>query len=120
MEDRYDDALTHIRKAVQVAPGSADAATFACFILAFSGFSEEAVLHGERAMTLSPNYPGYYLGILGNAYRLAARFEEAISAFNAFNVRNAGFGLTDLVIIYQQTGRPEEAKQPAGQLLSVR
>lgn len=120
MEDRYDDAVSHIRKAVQVAPGSADAATFACFILAFSGFSEEAVVHGERAMTLSPNYPGYYLGILGNAYRLAGRFEEAISAFKTFNARNAGFGLTDLVIIYQQNGRPEEAKQTAEQLLSVR
>ena len=117
---RYDEAVHYARKAVQLAPGSADAATFACFVLAFSGFPEEAVVLGERAMTLSPNYPAYYLGQLGNAYRLAGRFDEAITAFKEYNARNAGFGLSDLVIAYQQINQPEEAKQTAEQLLSVR
>ena len=95
-------------------------ATFACFILAFAGYPEEAVAYGERAMTLSPNYPGYYLGHLGNAYRLAGRFDEGIAAFKAYHARSAGFGLSDLVIAYQQVDRPEQAKQAAEQLLSVR
>lgn len=120
MEGHYDEAVAHVRRAVQVAPGSADAASLACFVLAFSGHPEEAVVHGERAMTLSPNHPGYYLGMLGNAYRLSGRIDEAIAAFQAFNARNAGFGLADLVIAYQQTDRTEEAKRAAEQLLSVR
>ncbi len=120
LEGHYDEAVVHVRRAARLAPGSADAATFACFILAFCGYPEEAVAHGELAMTLSPNYPAYYLGILGNACRLAGRFDEAIIAFKAHNARSAGFGLSDLVIIYQQIDRPDEARRMAEQLLSVR
>jgi len=120
MKGSYDKAVAHARRAVQIAPGSADVATYACFILAWSGYPGEAVAHGERAMTLSPNYPGQYLGILGNAYRLSGRIEEAIAAFRAYHARSPGFGLVDLVTVYQQTGRPEEAKQAAEQLLSIR
>jgi adenylate cyclase len=116
----FGEAVDHARLAVRLAPGSADAASFACFVLAFAGFPEEAVMHGERAMTLSPNYPAHYLGHLGNAYRLAGRIEDAITAFKAYHVRNAGFGLSDLVIAYQQIDQPEQAKQAAVQLLSIR
>ena len=42
-----------------------------------------------------------YLGNLGNAYRLSGRTEQAIAAFKAYHARSPGFGLTDLVIIYQ-------------------
>jgi tetratricopeptide (TPR) repeat protein len=60
-----------------LAPGSADAATFACFVLASSGYPKEALRQIERAIKLSPNYPASYLGHLGNAYRLTGKIEEA-------------------------------------------
>ncbi len=120
MEGRHEDAAAHARRAALLAPGSADAATFACFVLAFAGYPHEAVAHGERAMTLSPNYPAYYLGHLGNAYRLSGRAADAIAAFKAYHARHPGFGLTDLVIIYQETGRPDEAERTARDLLSIR
>ena len=120
LDGRYIDAAFYARKATQTAPGSADTATLACFVLAFAGYPNEAVVHGEMAMTLSPHYPATYLGILGNAYRLAGRVEEAINAFKAYNARNPGFGLVDMVIVYQQTNQPEEAKATAEQLLSIR
>jgi adenylate cyclase len=74
----------------------------------------------EKAMTLSPNFPPVYLGVLGNAYRLSGRIEEAIAAFKAYDARNPGFGLTDLVIAYQQKGQPEEAKHAAKRLVAAR
>lgn len=120
LRGRYDEAVADARKAVQLAPSSADVATFACFVLASSGFPEEALVQIEKAMALSPNYPANYLGHLGNAYRLSGRFEQAIAAFKAYDARNAGFGLTDLVIAYQQTDRSELAKQTAERLLTVR
>jgi adenylate cyclase len=120
IECRYGDAAAGIRRAVQLAPGSADAAAFACAILAFAGHPGEAIAHGERAMMLSPNYPAYYLGVLGNAYRLSGRIEESIAAFKAFSVRSPGFGLADMVIAYQRIGRTEEARHAAEQLLSFR
>ena len=120
MKGRYEAAVAHARQAVRLAPGSADAATFACFVLASSGAPEQGIVEGERAMTLSPNCPGYYLGHLGHAYRLAGRIEEAIAAFTAYDARSPGFGLADLIIAYQESGRPEQARQAAERLLSVR
>jgi adenylate cyclase len=120
VEGHYDEAAVHARRAANLAPGSADAVAFACVVLANTGYPQEAVALGERAMILSPNYPASYLGQLGNAYRLAGRIEDAIAAFKAYHARSPGFGLSDLVIAYQQTDRPAEAKRTAEQLLSVR
>jgi adenylate cyclase len=116
----YDEAAALVRHAARLAPGSAHAATMACFVLAFAGYAGEAVPHGERALPLSPSYPGYFLGTLGNAYRLAGRTEEAIAAFKAYHAQAPGFGLVDLVLIYQQKGRHEEASHYAKLLLSIR
>jgi adenylate cyclase len=120
MFGRYEDAAEKIRRAARLAPSSADAAAYACLVLAFAGYPEEAVAHGERSIVLSPNYPGYYLGHLGNAFRLAGRFEEAITAFEAYHARNPGFGLSDLVITYQQIDQVDKAKQVVEQLMSIR
>jgi adenylate cyclase len=120
MGGRFAAATAHARQAVRLAPASADAATFACFVLASSGLPEEGVGEGERAMTLSPNCPGYYLGHLGNAYRLSGRTQEAIAAFSAYEARTPGFGVADLVIAYQQSGQEDRARQAVARLLAAR
>jgi len=120
MQRRYDEAVADARKVVQLAPGSADAAELASFVLTPSGYPEEAVVQSEKAIALSPNYPAVYLGTLGNAYRLSGRTEKAIAAFNAYHARSPGFGLTDIVIAYQETGQPEEARRTAEQLMAAR
>lgn len=117
---QHDEAVAAARKAVELAPGSADTAEFASHVLAASGYPEEAVALSEKAMTLNPNYPAVYLGTLGQAYRLSGKTEKAIEAFQAYHARNPGFGLTDIVIAYQHTGRLEEARQTAKQLLAAR
>jgi adenylate cyclase len=117
---QFGEAVDHVRRALLLAPGSADVAGYACFILACAGYPEQAAAQGERATALSPHYPPYYLGILGNAYRLSGRTEEAIAAFKAFHARAPGFGLADLVIVHQQSGRPEQAKEAADQLMRAR
>ncbi|TIP22609.1 MAG: tetratricopeptide repeat protein [Mesorhizobium sp.] len=118
LEGRFDEAAAHARKAVELAPGSADAASFASFVFASAGLPEKAIEYSERATKLSPKYPGYYLGHLGHAYRLAGHFENAIAAFKAYEARNPGFGLVDLVIAYCQSGHLDLAEQTATRLLS--
>ena len=122
MEGRYEEAVAGARRAVKLAPGSADAAHFASFVLASAGYAKEAVAESKKAMALNPYYPPYYLGNLGYAHRLAGQVEEAITAFKAYDahVPGSGFGLADLVILYQQSGRSDEAKQMAERLLSAR
>ena len=122
MRGQYDEAVAHARRAVELAPSSADAAHFASFVLASAGCAKEAVGESKRAMALNPNYPPYYLGNLGYALRLAGQVEEAITAFKAYDatVPGSGFGLTDLVILYQQNGQSDEAKHTAERFLSIR
>ncbi len=52
--------------------------------------------------------------------RSGGRIEEAIAAFKAYGARSPGFGLIDLVITYQQNGRPDEARETAKRLLAAR
>ena len=120
LHERHDEAVADARKAIELAAGSADAAAFASFVFASSGYPDEAKNQIEKAMALSPNYPPYYLGHLGNAYRLLGRTEEAIASLKAYDARSPGFGLTDLVIAYQENGQPDEAKQTAKRLLAAR
>jgi adenylate cyclase len=120
LQMRHAEAVAHARKSVELAPGSADAAVFACFVLASSGFPEEAVVQIEKAIALSPRYPPNYLGHLGNAYRLTGRYDQAIAAFREYARLSPGFGLADLVIAYQQKGDPEQARQAAQELIAAK
>jgi hypothetical protein len=74
----------------------------------------------EKAIALSPHRQASYLGVLGHAHRLCGRTDEAIAAFKACHARSPGFGLVDLVIVYQETGRQEEAKEAARTLMAAR
>ncbi|MEQ8965444.1 MAG: adenylate/guanylate cyclase domain-containing protein [Azospirillaceae bacterium] len=120
IDGRFEAAAAHARAALRLAPGAADTAALACFVLAFAGFPDEAIGPGERALALSPSRPGWYHGILGNAYRLAGRTGEAIAAFEAFHAAAPGFGLVDLVITHALDGRPEDAAGAARRLTTHR
>jgi adenylate cyclase len=112
-EKRFDEAASHARKAVQLAPGAADLLNQASFILAPSGSPEEALILAQKSIALNPNHPAVYLGILGNACRLSGHIDEAIAAFEAYNARNPGFGLVDLVIAYREKGQRPKPR-PSG------
>ena len=56
-EERFDEAVSHARKAVQLAPGAADILNNASFILAPSGFPEEALILAQKSIALNPNHP---------------------------------------------------------------
>jgi adenylate cyclase len=53
----FDDAVAGARRAVELAPGSANVATLASFYLTSAGHPDEAVGLSKRAMALNPNYP---------------------------------------------------------------
>ena len=122
LQERFDEAVSEAKLAVQLAPGSADAAELASFVLAPSGHPEEAIALSKKAIALSPYHPPVYLGQLGNSYHLSGRIADAIAAFKEYDARSPGngFGLVDLVIIYQQNGQPDEAKRTAERLLAAR
>ena len=116
----YDEAASHVRSAAQLAPSAADILNLASFILAPSGYPDEALILAQKSIALNPNHPAVYQGILGNACRLTGRFDEAIAAFEAYNARSPGFGLVDLVIAYRENGQAKKADEAAKRLLAAR
>jgi len=46
--------------------------------------------------------------------------EKAISAFKAYHSKAPGFGLVDLVLVYEQSGRHEDAANTGKLLLELR
>ena len=120
IKSQFAAAAAAARKAVEFGPSLPDMLAFASFVLQCSGRPAEGIALIEKAMALSPNYPANYLGQLGNAYRLAGRSEEALEAFRAYHARNPGFGLVDIIILHEQAGRLEEARETAAQLMAAR
>ena len=101
------------------APGSADVATPANFVLASSGFAKDVVVQIEEAMMLSPNHPTNYLGPLEIAVRRSGGIDAVIAAFEAHDARHPGFGLADLPIAYRQGDQPEPAERAAQRRLAA-
>jgi adenylate cyclase len=120
LQNSHDEAVAEMREAVSLAPNSADVIATASYVFCSSGLPEEAVVAIERATRLHPSHPPRYVGHLGNAYRLAGRFDEAIAAFKRYDELSPGFGLVDLVIVYKQLNRNEAAESAATRLLAVR
>ena len=72
------------------------------------------------AIVLQPEFSLGLLGTLGDAYRQAGRTDDAIATFEAYNARNPGFGLTDVVIAHHEKGQLDEAKRTAARLMAAR
>jgi len=120
IQHRHDEAVSLVRQALELAPGSADIANFACQVLCYSGLAAEALPHVERSFRLCPVYPPHYLDEVGLANRLLGRHETAIRAYQEYSRRSPGFGDAGLAIIYQELGRTDEAREAIRRLCAAR
>ena len=117
---RFDEAAAVAHKTFRIAPNFPEVLVFAGFVLACCGRAAEGIRPIEKAITLSPNYPGWFLGVLGNSYRLVGRNEEALTVLWGRHAREPGFGLSDIVMLQEQAGQIEEARETAKQLAVLR
>ena len=72
----------------------------------------------ERAMRLNPRYPPFLLLNLSFTYRLAGRYEEAITLLKKVLARQPNFppAYFELAICYAQLDRLEEAQAAATEM----
>ena len=89
----YERAVAESEKAIALNPNNADRHVGLADTLIWVGRPEEAVAHVEEATRLNPSYPFNYSWVLGHAYFVMERYEEAVSALNKVRDRNANFGL---------------------------
>ena len=117
---QHDKAIAYGEKALALAPNFADLHAAIALPFLYSGRPAEAVELVKKAMRLSPYYPGWYLPILGHAYRLTGQYKEAIDALESWRDRanpRSELPYVMLAFTYVEAGRGEDAHKAVSELL---
>ena len=117
---QHEKAIFYGEKALALAPNFADVHAAIALPFLYSGRPEEAVELVKKAMRLSPFYPGWYLPVLGHAYRLTGQYKEAIDALESWRTRanpRSELPYVMLAFTYVEAGRGEEAGVAVAEIL---
>lgn len=117
---QHEKAVTYGEKALALAPNFADVRVMIALPFLYSGRPEEAIELVKKAMRLSPYYPGWYLPVLGHAYRLTGQYKEAIKALESWRARanpRSELPYLMLAFTYVEAGRGEEAGVAVAEIL---
>ncbi len=126
VQREHVQALDFARRAVALAPNSADWRAYLADILSYSGRAAEAVEEIGKARRLNPFHPDWYLDVLGRSLYLSGRFEEAIAPLKTDYLRAVKSPRSDsfflrfkatrgifLLAAYSAAGREKEAAELA-------
>jgi adenylate cyclase len=118
---QHERAIAEGERAITLAPSDAEGYAQLGIILNFAGRPEETFRLVEKAIRLNPRYPAQYLGIIGQAYTLTRQYEEAISFLKRSITRNPNLLASHffLAVSYSESGREEEARAAAAEILRI-
>jgi TolB-like protein/class 3 adenylate cyclase/tetratricopeptide (TPR) repeat protein len=119
----YDTGLDAVRRALELNPGSGFVALLSSAALVFGDNPEDALIHAERAMVLSPMDPGFFmfLSIAAVAHLFTGRTAQALDLAKRSAALYPDWDTTYWVLIaaYGQLDRPAEARAALAKLLSL-
>jgi tetratricopeptide (TPR) repeat protein len=117
----HERALAEFEKASTLCPSCSDPYMYMGYIQYCMDETDKAIASLQIALRLNPYPPTYYYLHLGNAYRHAGRYEEAILAYKKAIQISANFQMAyvGLVTSYSLLGREEEARSAAQEVLRV-
>ena len=118
---QHDLAIASGERAVQVAPGCADAYFYLGRALNFACRDKEAVTQLEKAIRMNPFPPSPYFMHLGMAHLSLRQYEQAVSILKkalALNPKNIS-ARRMLTVTYIEMGRLEDAKVQAEEILKL-
>lgn len=119
-QGRHDEAEAAARDAVKNDPNYADGYTQLANILASKGEGERAVEIIRHAIRLNPRYTAPYVEVLGRAFFVMRRYDQAIDQFVDCISRDPE-SLTcrrGLAAAYGLSGRTNDAEWEAQEILS--
>jgi len=117
----YDEAIYNANKSVEMAPNHAITMAISAVILNKCGKPERAIERIRKAMRLSPVFPLWFLGALGQVSRVLRQTDTAVDAYTEMTHRDPDnleghIGLTEILC---QAGRIEEAMATASEILRI-
>ncbi len=119
----YDTGLDAVRRALELNPGAGFVAGLSSAALVFGGNPEDALVHAERAMALSPLDPGFFmfLTVAGLAQLLSGRPDQALELAKRSAALYPDWDTTYWVLVpaYVQLDRLAEARAALGKLVSL-
>jgi adenylate cyclase len=120
-QKQHAQAITEAEQALALDPNDADGYETLGEILSFAGRPQDTLGLVEKGLRLNPRQPVSLLWLLGRAYLLTGRYDEAIVVYKRILTRNPNsFGAhLDLAVIYSELGRGEEARAEVAEVLRV-
>jgi adenylate cyclase len=118
---QYDKAIAEAEKAVALNPNSAQSHYRVGKTLSFAGMWEKSIPAYKKAIRLNPIPPNMYLWSLGLSYCYIGQYEEAIT-WGEKAIRQAPDSLLAnraMTAIYSMSGREEEARVQAAEVLRI-
>jgi adenylate cyclase len=121
VEKRHDEALAQGKKAVALNPNSAGAHMYLGKVLIFAGKHEEAIPEYKIAIRLNPITPSYYMWSLGLSYAATGQYDEGIAwCEKAVHMEpDSLMARIMLTAVYSWSGRDEEARAEAAEVLRI-
>ena len=122
VKQEYEQAIAFMEKAVALAPNDANRKALLAFALTYAGRPADAALLLKKAIRLNPHYPVWWLAVLGRAYRLERRYDEAIATLQgALDGIGQNVQLhVELAVTYVEVGREAEARAEAETILELK
>lgn len=117
----YEAGIRELELAAKLSPNVATTHALLALFLPYVGRSQEALEHIQKAWRLSPFPEDWYFDALGRTYHGAGRYDEAIAAWNECIRRLPDYiwCRVELTFTYMKTGREEEAREQAKEVLRI-
>jgi adenylate cyclase len=121
MQRQYDQAIASAERAVELCPSGARAHYSLGTSLVFACRPAEAVRSLEFSIRLNPFPSGRNFSMLGSAYRMLGRDEEAIEVYKKGLQVEPGdlFTHLGLTVAYIKSGREADASNQAAEVMKL-
>ena len=120
-QKQYDRAITEAEQALALDPNDAEGYETLGEILSFAGRPQDTLGLAEKGLRLNPRQPVSLLWLMGHAYLLTGRYDEAIATFKKALSSNPNHFASHihLAVIYSALGREEEARAEGAEALRL-